>query len=81
MRGRLHGMHTPVNEVIVDTVHAIARGERAPSRGLLYEIYEMTRAGAGGATTHAGAGGAAEQRPGHDAEREPAADTQPGAPL
>lgn len=87
MRGRLHGMHTPVNEVIVDTVHAIARGERAPSRGLLYEIYEMTRAGALGEMTRAGAlgemtrAGGAVERPGHDAEREPGADAQSGAPL
>lgn len=42
-RARLHGMSAPVNAMVVDTVHAIARGERKPSRELLLEIYERTR--------------------------------------
>lgn len=42
-RARLHGIDVPVNAMIVDLVHAIARGERTPSRELLSEIYERTR--------------------------------------
>lgn len=42
-RARLHGMEAPVNARVVDLVHAIARGERASSRALLYELYEQTR--------------------------------------
>jgi 2-dehydropantoate 2-reductase len=42
-RARLHGMDVPVNALVVDTVHAIARGERAPSRELLYEMYAASR--------------------------------------
>jgi 2-dehydropantoate 2-reductase len=44
-RGRLHGIDVPVNALVVATVHAIARGERRPSRDLLLEIYERTRLG------------------------------------
>ncbi len=41
-RARLHGLEVPVNTAIVDTVHAIARGEIAPSRDLLEQIYRST---------------------------------------
>ena len=42
-RARLHGMDVPVNALVVDLVHAIARGERKPSRELLYEMYAASR--------------------------------------
>jgi 2-dehydropantoate 2-reductase len=42
-RGRARQVAVPVNALIVDTVHAIARGETRPSRQLLDEIYERTR--------------------------------------
>ena len=42
-RARLHGLSVPVNELIVATIHAIARGERSPSRNLLGDIYQRTR--------------------------------------
>lgn len=42
-RARLHGMEVPVNAMVVDMVHAIARGERKPSRDLLHEIFQRTR--------------------------------------
>lgn len=42
-RGRIHGIPTPVNSIIVETIHAIARGEQVSSRKLIDEIYERTR--------------------------------------
>jgi 2-dehydropantoate 2-reductase len=42
-RGRTYGVPTPVNTAIVDTIHAIARGEQTSSRKLIDEIYERTR--------------------------------------
>lgn len=42
-RARAHGIECPVNEAIVDTVHAIARGEQTSSRKTLDELYERTR--------------------------------------
>ncbi len=43
-RGRLHGLSVPVNTRIVEIVHAIARGESKPSRALLDDLYQQTRA-------------------------------------
>ncbi|ACY18810.1 2-dehydropantoate 2-reductase [Haliangium ochraceum DSM 14365] len=42
-RAKLYDLAVPVNARLVDTVHAIARKERKPSRGLLDEIYRDTR--------------------------------------
>jgi 2-dehydropantoate 2-reductase len=42
-RARLHGIQVPVNELIVETVHAIARGDKRSSRKLIDEVYERTR--------------------------------------
>jgi 2-dehydropantoate 2-reductase len=42
-RARLHGVPAPVNQRVVDTVHAIARGELASSRALLDKIYDESR--------------------------------------
>lgn len=41
-RARKHGINAPVNQMIVDTVHAIARGELTSDRQRIYEIYERT---------------------------------------
>lgn len=42
-RARKHGIDCPMNAAIVDTVHAIARGEQTSSRQTLDELYERTR--------------------------------------
>lgn len=42
-RARLHGIPAPINELIVDTVHAIARGDKHSDRALLYDMYEATQ--------------------------------------
>lgn len=42
-RGRTHGIATPVNDRIVRTIHAIARGEESFSRELIDRIYQETR--------------------------------------
>ena len=42
-RARLHGVPTPVNERVVDLIHAIARGEERSSRALLDKLYDETR--------------------------------------
>jgi 2-dehydropantoate 2-reductase len=42
-RARLHGIEAPINERIVATVHAIARGELRSARSLLLDMYEDTR--------------------------------------
>jgi 2-dehydropantoate 2-reductase len=34
-----HGIEVPLNRLITETVHAIARGEKTSSRELVYEIY------------------------------------------
>ena len=39
---RAHDMAVPVNQLVVDTVHAIARGEQRSSRNLVYELYKKT---------------------------------------
>ena len=39
-----HGLSVPVNAAVVNTVHALARGEKKPSRELLDELYEQIRA-------------------------------------
>ncbi|MCG8420555.1 MAG: 2-dehydropantoate 2-reductase [Proteobacteria bacterium] len=41
-RAGRHDVAVPVNQLVVDTVHAIARGERASSMKLIYELYEQT---------------------------------------
>lgn len=43
-RGQLHGVDVPVNRLVVETVHAIARGDKRSDRSLIYEMYESTRA-------------------------------------
>ncbi len=43
-RARLHGIDVPVNKRVVDTIHAIARGQEQSSRALLERIYQATRA-------------------------------------
>jgi 2-dehydropantoate 2-reductase len=40
---RPHGLAVPVNAAVVDTVHALARGELRPSRELLDRVYDETR--------------------------------------
>jgi 2-dehydropantoate 2-reductase len=42
-RARLHGIEAPINERIVATVHAIARGELRSARSLLLDMFEDTR--------------------------------------
>jgi 2-dehydropantoate 2-reductase len=42
-RARLHGVAVPVNQRVVDTVHAIARRELTSSRDLLDKIYDESR--------------------------------------
>lgn len=42
-RARLHGVEVPINQIMVDTVHAIARGEQQSARQLLFDIYARTR--------------------------------------
>jgi 2-dehydropantoate 2-reductase len=42
-RAAAAGIPVPVNARVVDTVHAIARGELRSSRALLDELYESTR--------------------------------------
>jgi 2-dehydropantoate 2-reductase len=42
-RGAAHGIATPVNSLIVDTIHAIARGEKQSSTKTLDEVFEATR--------------------------------------
>ena len=42
-RARQHGIDVPVNQMIVDAVWAIARGEERSSRALLDRIFESTR--------------------------------------
>ncbi|GAB4529079.1 MAG: 2-dehydropantoate 2-reductase [Haliangiales bacterium] len=42
-RARLHGITVPVNDLVVATIHAIARGERSSSRALLEDLYQRTR--------------------------------------
>jgi 2-dehydropantoate 2-reductase len=42
-RARLHGVEADVNTRVVDTVHAIARGEMRSHRSLVYDLYEATR--------------------------------------
>ena len=39
-----HGLAAPVNQKVVDTVHALARRELSPSRELLDRLHEETRA-------------------------------------
>ena len=39
-----HGLAVPVNQKVVDTVHALARRELGPSRDLLDRLHEETRA-------------------------------------
>jgi 2-dehydropantoate 2-reductase len=41
-RARAHGFDTPVNQLIVDTVHAIARGHKRSARSLIYDLYDQT---------------------------------------
>ena len=43
LRGQHHSIPTPVNSLIVDTIHAIARGEKKSSRETLDEVFEATR--------------------------------------
>lgn len=43
-RARAHGIEAPVNQLIVDTVHAIARGDKQPARSLIYDLYDRTSA-------------------------------------
>ncbi len=38
-----HGVNVPVNQRVVDMVHAIARGELRSSRELVYHLYEQTQ--------------------------------------
>jgi 2-dehydropantoate 2-reductase len=38
-----HGIATPVNSLIVDTIHAIARGEMRSSTDTLDSVFEATR--------------------------------------
>ncbi len=42
-RGKTHGIATPVNTLITETVHAIARGEKRSSRETLDEVFAATR--------------------------------------
>jgi 2-dehydropantoate 2-reductase len=42
-RARLHGVATPVNERVVELIHAISRGEEQSSRALLDKLYDETR--------------------------------------
>ncbi|MCP4446057.1 MAG: ketopantoate reductase family protein [Myxococcales bacterium] len=42
-RGKVHGIATPVNALITETVHAIARGEKRSSRETLDEVFAATR--------------------------------------
>tara|TARA_R110002096_G_scaffold171490_4_gene344474 strand:- start:99517 stop:100566 length:1050 start_codon:yes stop_codon:yes gene_type:complete len=42
-RGKIHGIATPVNTLITETVHAIARGEKRSSRETLDEVFAATR--------------------------------------
>lgn len=42
-RGREHGVPTPINEKVQETIHAIARGELRSSMELLRRLYEETR--------------------------------------
>jgi 2-dehydropantoate 2-reductase len=44
-RAARHGVDAPVNRKVVETVWAIARGERSSSRALLDEVFATTRAG------------------------------------
>lgn len=41
--GKKHGIETPVNACIVDTIHAIARGELRSSTETLDEVFRTTR--------------------------------------
>ncbi|MEM9487604.1 MAG: ketopantoate reductase family protein [Myxococcota bacterium] len=41
-RAHAHGIDAPVNQIVVDTVHAIARGELRSDRQLIYDIYDQT---------------------------------------
>lgn len=41
-RARLHGVDVPINQCVVDTVHAIARGDKRPERALIYALYAET---------------------------------------
>ncbi len=41
-RARQHNIEAPVNQLVVDTVHAIARGELTSCRELIYDLYERT---------------------------------------
>lgn len=43
-RARRHGIDTPINQAIVDAVHAIAAGREKPSRALLDLLHDQTRA-------------------------------------
>lgn len=42
-RGQRHGIPTPVNSLITETIHAIARGEKQSSRETLDEVFDATR--------------------------------------
>jgi len=42
-RARRHGIAVPVNEAIVETIHAIARREARPGRETLERLFEATR--------------------------------------
>lgn len=42
-RARLHGVQVPINERVVDTVHAIARGDVRSDRALIYDLYARTQ--------------------------------------
>ena len=41
--GKKHGIATPVNSLITDTIHAIARGEMKSSKKTLDGVFESTR--------------------------------------
>jgi 2-dehydropantoate 2-reductase len=41
--GEKHGIATPVNTLIVDTIHSIARGEKKSSKATLDSVFEATR--------------------------------------
>jgi len=44
LRGQAHGIATPVNTLVTQTIHAIARGEAKSSRNTLDAVFAATRA-------------------------------------